>query len=235
MLLISISSRSNTTERNTSAAHSCRVASRAPSADSRARITQSSDACHSSGSPAPTASSGNTSPAPWCSRGTPSSAWDTPSGPSPKPPAVANAREDFFRTVTTTVELLEWLRQEAPQTRLVAGVECGRVRRARHAGPSAEAALLRPYSPYALHKLIRASRGVPWSSVPDIPLPHIPVPHIPLPHINAASSNDCQSTTTAASSSDSNSPSAMAPLTSDLRSRRGVSGRVQHHEPATER
>ena len=70
--------------------------------------------------------------------------------------AVANPREDFFRTVATTVELLEWLRQEAPQARLVA-VSSAAVYGAGHEGPIAEAAPLRPYSPYGHHKLMMES------------------------------------------------------------------------------
>lgn len=70
--------------------------------------------------------------------------------------AVANPREDFFRTVATTVELLEWLRQAAPQTRLVA-VSSAAVYGAGHDGPIAETAPLRPYSPYGHHKLMMES------------------------------------------------------------------------------
>ena len=70
--------------------------------------------------------------------------------------AVAHPREDFFRTVATTVELLEWLRQESPQTRLVA-VSSAAVYGAGHEGPIAENAVLRPYSPYGHHKLMMES------------------------------------------------------------------------------
>ena len=70
--------------------------------------------------------------------------------------AVAHPREDFFRTVATTVELLEWLRQEAPQTRLVA-VSSAAVYGAGHAVPIPETASLRPYSPYGYHKLMMES------------------------------------------------------------------------------
>lgn len=70
--------------------------------------------------------------------------------------AVANPREDFFRTVATTVELLEWLRQESPQTRIVA-VSSAAVYGAGHEGPIAETAPLRPYSPYGHHKLMMES------------------------------------------------------------------------------
>ena len=67
--------------------------------------------------------------------------------------AVANPREDFFRTVASTVELLEWLRQDSPQTRLVA-VSSAAVYGAGHDGPIPETAPLRPYSPYGHHKLM---------------------------------------------------------------------------------
>ena len=67
--------------------------------------------------------------------------------------AIANPREDFFRTVATTAELLEWLRVDAPAARLVA-VSSAAVYGAGHAGPIAEAAGLTPYSPYGHHKRI---------------------------------------------------------------------------------
>lgn len=67
--------------------------------------------------------------------------------------AIANPREDFFRTVATTAELLEWLRIDAPAARLVA-VSSAAVYGAGHAGPIAEAAALTPYSPYGHHKRI---------------------------------------------------------------------------------
>ena len=70
--------------------------------------------------------------------------------------AVANPREDFVRTVATTVELLEWMRQESPETRLVA-VSSAAVYGAGHQGPIAETAMLRPYSPYGHHKLMMES------------------------------------------------------------------------------
>ena len=70
--------------------------------------------------------------------------------------AIANPREDFFRTVASTVELLEWLRLDAPATRLVA-VSSAAVYGAGHAGPIPEGAMLRPYSPYGHHKQIMES------------------------------------------------------------------------------
>lgn len=65
--------------------------------------------------------------------------------------AVAHPREDFFRTVATTTELLDWLRQDAPQTRLVA-VSSAAVYGAGHNGPMPEGARLNPFSPYGHHK-----------------------------------------------------------------------------------
>ena len=67
--------------------------------------------------------------------------------------ALANPREDFTRTVATTAELLEWLRVDAPQARLVA-VSSAAVYGSGHDGPIAEGATLAPYSPYGYHKRI---------------------------------------------------------------------------------
>ena len=67
--------------------------------------------------------------------------------------AIANPREDFFRTVATTAELLEWLRVDAPGARLVA-VSSAAVYGSGHAGLIAENATLAPYSPYGHHKRI---------------------------------------------------------------------------------
>jgi UDP-glucose 4-epimerase len=67
--------------------------------------------------------------------------------------AIANPREDFFRTVATTAELLEWMRVDAPQAQLVA-VSSAAVYGSGHDGPIAEDAPLTPYSPYGHHKRI---------------------------------------------------------------------------------
>lgn len=67
--------------------------------------------------------------------------------------AIANPREDFFRTVATTAELLEWLRVDAPDGRLVA-VSSAAVYGSGHNGLIAEDARLKPYSPYGHHKRI---------------------------------------------------------------------------------
>ena len=67
--------------------------------------------------------------------------------------AIANPREDFFRTVATTAELLEWVRVDAPHARLVA-VSSAAVYGSGHDGLIAEDATLTPYSPYGHHKRI---------------------------------------------------------------------------------
>lgn len=70
--------------------------------------------------------------------------------------AIAQPKEDFARTVGSTVELFEWLRQESPQTRVVAASSAA-VYGAGHAGPIGEEASLTPYSPYGHHKLMMES------------------------------------------------------------------------------
>jgi len=67
--------------------------------------------------------------------------------------SIDNPREDFFRTVATTAELLEWLRVDAPQARLLA-VSSAAVYGSGHDGPIKESAELAPYSPYGHHKNI---------------------------------------------------------------------------------
>jgi UDP-glucose 4-epimerase len=70
--------------------------------------------------------------------------------------AIAHPREDFARTVVSTVELLEWMRQESPETRLVVASSAA-VYGAGHEGRIAEGAALRPHSPYGHHKLMMES------------------------------------------------------------------------------
>ena len=65
--------------------------------------------------------------------------------------AVENPREDFFRTVVTTAELLDWLRLDAPAAHLVA-VSSAAVYGAGHPGQIGEDVALDPYSPYGHHK-----------------------------------------------------------------------------------
>lgn len=67
--------------------------------------------------------------------------------------AFASPQEDFTRTVVSTAELLEWLRQQAPSARVVA-VSSAAVYGADHEGAIAEDAQLTPFSPYGAHKLM---------------------------------------------------------------------------------
>ena len=70
--------------------------------------------------------------------------------------AIAQPKEDFARTVASTVELFEWLRQESPQTCVIA-VSSAAVYGAGHAGQIGEDAVLAPYSPYGHHKAMMES------------------------------------------------------------------------------
>jgi UDP-glucose 4-epimerase len=65
--------------------------------------------------------------------------------------AIANPYEDFTRTVTTTAELLDWMRLEAPKTRRVA-VSSAAIYGAGHCGPIREDQASAPCSPYGYHK-----------------------------------------------------------------------------------
>jgi UDP-glucose 4-epimerase len=59
--------------------------------------------------------------------------------------------EDFNRTVATTARLCEWIRLNAPATRLVCASSAA-VYGGLHASPISENAPLTPYSPYGFHK-----------------------------------------------------------------------------------
>ena len=67
--------------------------------------------------------------------------------------AISNPFEDFRRTVGSTAELLEWIRQHASMARLVA-VSSAAVYGAMHQGPIAETAQVKPFSPYGTHKFV---------------------------------------------------------------------------------
>jgi UDP-glucose 4-epimerase len=70
--------------------------------------------------------------------------------------ATANPRLDFYRTVGSTVDLLEWIRLYAPSARLIA-VSSAAVYGACQPGQIPEDAFLQPYSPYGHHKQIMES------------------------------------------------------------------------------
>ena len=65
--------------------------------------------------------------------------------------SLQNPYEDFCRTVESTARLLEWVRLNAPDTRIVS-VSSAAVYGAGHAGLIREDALIAPYSPYGSHK-----------------------------------------------------------------------------------
>jgi UDP-glucose 4-epimerase len=65
--------------------------------------------------------------------------------------AIANPREDFSRTVKSTVDLLEWLRLDLPHAHLVA-VSSAAVYGSGISGQINENIAGKPYSPYGYHK-----------------------------------------------------------------------------------
>lgn len=67
--------------------------------------------------------------------------------------AIANPHEDFKRTVSSTAELLEWIRQNSIHTPLVAASSAA-VYGANYKEPISENVQLSPYSPYGTHKLM---------------------------------------------------------------------------------
>lgn len=71
-------------------------------------------------------------------------------------PSIQNPYEDFQRTVETTARLLEWVRQHAPETRVV-GVSSAAVYGAGFTGPISEQTQGTPFSPYGFHKAMLES------------------------------------------------------------------------------
>ena len=67
--------------------------------------------------------------------------------------ATAGPLEDFARSVTTTAEVLDWIRLESAETRLIAASSAA-VYGAGHDGPMAESLAGTPASPYGYHKLL---------------------------------------------------------------------------------
>lgn len=67
--------------------------------------------------------------------------------------AITSPREDFARTVATTAELLDWIRLEAPASKIVA-VSSAAVYGAGHQGPIDEHTQLNPFSVYGYHKMM---------------------------------------------------------------------------------
>ncbi len=67
--------------------------------------------------------------------------------------AIEHPFEDFIRTVDSTAELLEWLRQHSPDTKLVS-ISSAAVYGSDHSGPILETAATSPFSPYGSHKFM---------------------------------------------------------------------------------
>jgi UDP-glucose 4-epimerase len=67
--------------------------------------------------------------------------------------SMAHPYEDFFRTVTSTARLLEWIRGSAPQCHLIAASSAA-VYGSGHTGAISEEAVVTPMSPYGWHKLM---------------------------------------------------------------------------------
>jgi UDP-glucose 4-epimerase len=66
-------------------------------------------------------------------------------------PSFQNPQEDFERTVYTTAQLLEWIRSDLPEVRLICASSAA-VYGAGHSCPIRTNAALNPYSPYGFHK-----------------------------------------------------------------------------------
>jgi UDP-glucose 4-epimerase len=67
--------------------------------------------------------------------------------------AISKPRDDFSRTVDSTLEILEWIRIQSPSTRLIA-VSSAAVYGSGHQGRILESQAGVPFSPYGYHKLI---------------------------------------------------------------------------------
>lgn len=65
--------------------------------------------------------------------------------------SIDQPREDFFRTVVSTTELLEWLRVSSPDTAVVIASSAA-VYGSNHEGQISETVALAPFSPYGHHK-----------------------------------------------------------------------------------
>ena len=76
--------------------------------------------------------------------------------------SLANPREDFYRTVTTSAELLEWIRQHMPSTRVIL-VSSAAVYGNSCQNTISESSALKPYSPYGVHKRLMEELGQSYS------------------------------------------------------------------------
>jgi UDP-glucose 4-epimerase len=67
--------------------------------------------------------------------------------------SIAQPFEDFYRTVTSTARLLEWIRGSAPQCHIITASSAA-VYGSGHTGAISEEAAVTPMSPYGQHKLM---------------------------------------------------------------------------------
>jgi UDP-glucose 4-epimerase len=67
--------------------------------------------------------------------------------------SILNPRDDFDRTLGGTIELLEWVRQESPTTKVVS-ISSAAVYGGGLTGPISEDSKLLPHSPYGHHKMM---------------------------------------------------------------------------------
>ncbi len=68
-------------------------------------------------------------------------------------PSIAAPKEDFSRTVNSTMEVLEWMRRKAPQASLLLSSSAA-VYGAGHTQAISESSPVSPYSPYGYHKYL---------------------------------------------------------------------------------
>ncbi len=77
--------------------------------------------------------------------------------------AVQNPREDFYRTVVSTAEMLDWMRLHVPSAKLIVASSAA-VYGAGHTGRIAEEAAVQPYSPYGRHKRLMEEMAAAYAS-----------------------------------------------------------------------
>jgi UDP-glucose 4-epimerase len=76
-------------------------------------------------------------------------------------PSVRDPAGDFARTVTTSINILDFIRTRSPEAKLVAASSAA-VYGDQHRGPIAEDATLNPISPYGHHKLLMEQSLAFW-------------------------------------------------------------------------
>lgn len=67
--------------------------------------------------------------------------------------SIEDPYQDFFKTVVSTEEVLEWVRRESRETKIVV-ISSAAVYGSGHIGEISESAVLKPSSPYGYHKMM---------------------------------------------------------------------------------